>query len=126
MDGEMDVGLAPHHVKKFVPYAIGHKVQAKTSVDAEFKSAEILEVIPHEKVVVKFSSRGGKIVKVKETWIRRVKEVEIGDIVECPFEGSDELFKGTVLRRNRDDTYHVKFFDGDEDYHVKASDMMIK
>jgi hypothetical protein len=128
-DGELDLHLAPQHVKKFVPYAVGESVEVKTSEYGEFQSAEVRQAVTNGKVKVKLSD-SKRIISIVEPWVRRATygqdgDAQVGDIVECPYEGSDALFQGTVVKRNDDGSYHVKFFDGDEDFEVPASDIFI-
>lgn len=123
-DGELDSDLAPHHITKWRPYAVGEILEVKASSNGEFQRAEVLKSVQNGKVLVELLNNG-RHANVRETWIRRIKLAEPGDVVECPFEGSDRLFKGTVVKINIDGTYHVKFFDGDVDYRVHPNDVLL-
>ncbi|KAG5176716.1 hypothetical protein JKP88DRAFT_170998, partial [Tribonema minus] len=46
---------------------------------------------------------------------------EVGEEVEARFGGRARWFKGTVMRRNRDGTFFVRYVDGDEETSVEAA-----
>jgi hypothetical protein len=48
MDGEKDLNLEPHHLRKFVPYSVGEQVQVKVHSDGDFLDARIIKVLSDE------------------------------------------------------------------------------
>ena len=119
-DGEIDENLAPHHMTRFKPYYIAEKVEVKTSTSGRFFPAEIIKIFSNENVEVRIIHNSKKV-KVPFVWIRRVKPFAVGDIVGCPFEGSEEKFRGTVVKENDDGTFDVLFDDNDEEINADWS-----
>ena len=99
-------------------------MEVKTSEYGDFEIAEVRQAVTNGKVKVKLSG-SKRIISIVEPWVRRAMHAQAGDTVECPYEGSEALFQGTVVKRNGDGSYHVKFFDGDEDFEVPPSDIFV-
>jgi Agenet domain len=46
---------------------------------------------------------------------------DVGDEIEARFGGRARWFRGTVMKRNRDGSYHIRYADGDEEKAVDAA-----
>eukprot|EP01083_Nonionella_stella_P002470 7127_1 len=125
IDGEIDDGLAPKHLRKFEPYAKGEQVQCRTEYQEMYRNCITDKVVTNDNAYIIFEGQRSRT-RLAQKFIRRYNVGEtfkVGDAVISPFQGSDELFKGIITEDNKDGTYNILFDDGDRDYHVPAFEL---
>eukprot|EP00557_Chaetoceros_sp_GSL56_P003301 CAMPEP_0176499164 /NCGR_PEP_ID=MMETSP0200_2-20121128/12761_1 /TAXON_ID=947934 /ORGANISM="Chaetoceros sp., Strain GSL56" /LENGTH=1000 /DNA_ID=CAMNT_0017897525 /DNA_START=94 /DNA_END=3096 /DNA_ORIENTATION=+ len=118
-DGELDLSLEPHHLRKFVPYTVGEEVQVKASTNEQYLDAEIIKIISSssdsndDQLIVRLVENQKKLM-VSTGSVRRIKKFFVGDVVEFVPDGEDEyMFRATVVKENVDGTVNIKFEDGE-------------
>mmetsp|Transcript_2112 Transcript_2112/g.3098 ORF Transcript_2112/g.3098 Transcript_2112/m.3098 type:complete len:1125 (-) Transcript_2112:123-3497(-) len=125
IDGEIDSGLAPKHLRKFEPYAKGEQVQCRTKYQELYRNCIIDKVLPNDIAYIILEGQRSRT-KLAEKFIRRYipdETFQVGDAVNSPFQGSEEVFKGTITAENKDGTYNILFEDGDWEHYVPAFEL---
>lgn len=121
-DGERDLNLEPQHLRKFIPYYVGERVETKVFQNGDFVDAQIVNIRSDDKVVARLME-SHKLVTVPQGWIRRVKRFLVGDIVGILLEDDDEIFMATVVKENKDGTVNIEYEDGELQSHVALSSL---
>jgi hypothetical protein len=122
MDGEKDLNLEPHHLRKFVPYSVGEQVQVKVHSDGDFLDARIIKVLSDDdddddQIIARLEESQQKV-KVSQGWVRRFQKFVVGDVVGVLSDEDDDMTMATVVKENTDGTVNIEFEDGDKMLHV--------
>ena len=133
-DGDMAYDQSLRHMTRFVSYTEGEIVEAKEFPDDDsYHICKIVKVYPDDMVLVEFDISGGRY-KIPHAFIRRVKQEQdleknlgkgfkVGDDVLAPFQGSEEIYRGKIIKKNRDGTFNVLFDDGDVTENLSKRDL---
>lgn len=119
-DGEVDEGMLPRCVRRFVPYKLDELVEIR--IEDEYVRGRIVEVEDDDQYSVKLENGDGHIFKSVPTGeIRRFtlekeesdSQLRVGSLVWARYQGGSEWFSGTVVAIHKNNHVAVQYDDGD-------------
>jgi hypothetical protein len=128
-DGDIDDGLVPRCVRRFVPYEINETIEIRPGEDEMWSEGKIIQ--DHGGGVFDIQIPDGPVFKnLPQSVLRRpmstndTRTLRVGNKVLARFDEDDEYFPGIIVADNGDGTHSVQYDDGDFEKSVKAK--MIK
>jgi hypothetical protein len=124
-DGDIDDGLVPRCVRRFVRYEIDETIEIRPEEDGMWYEGKIIQ--DHGGGVFDIQIPDGPVFKnLPQSVLRRprstddTRPLQVGNKVLARFDEDDNYFPGIIVADNGDGTYSVQYDDGDFEKSVKA------